>query len=79
MAEILDLRQQVAMLSGFSGTSGEGQNGQYLSSYDVVNKEASMNGGRPAPFVGHRIKHQRINPSLIIKEKDIVIEKIVGK
>ena len=79
MAEILDLRQQVAMLSGFGpGTSGDGENGPYISSYDVVSKEPSMNA-RPAPFVGHRIKHQRINPSLIIKEQDIVIEKIVGK
>ncbi len=112
-SEVLDLRQQVAMLVGFRSARGHGAAsslppGQYVSSYDMVTAAprvgvgvgassgasgtaASSNGGggaggRPAPSLvaagGSRIRlaqgRARINPALIIQEKDIVIEKIVG-
>lgn len=84
-SEILDLRQQVSMLSGFGLSNADGQPQQYVGSYDVVSKDAcaaaataaaaaaSSSLVRSGPFAGHRIKHQRINPALIIKEKDIII------
>lgn len=67
---------QVAMLSGRHPGSSSGT--PYVSNYEVLQRDNSMM--RPGPFATQRIQHsQRINPKLIIKELDIVIEKIVGE
>ena len=80
--EVRDLKHQVTMLTGREpGDAGELS--LYESQYTELTRDSVslVRSLAPKPTFpsSQRIQHQRINPELIIKEKDIIIEKIVGE
>jgi hypothetical protein len=68
--EVLDLRRQLDILSG-----GKLSDRHYDANYDSTLRDGNEKPG----LLTQRVPHQQIKPHLIIKEKNIQIDKVVGE